>query len=298
MPGSEEQDVLLGGEKEHHVAVKKGFFNFLAGVVVSFLVGLALSVVIELIAVLFFKSSLVTGFIAAFALNLVGISASIIAATTVREIPFRRTIVGFLTVGSIAGFTGAVIGGPSLVLYWQFDEIRQTPVKLHVPVAVFAPEILKFPPEAYVDTARVGRSVVKAVHEELCAAPIVNNHKEKEVIFWAVGDACCAKKVTCEGWDQRWNYGFPLTRGHFWGLWYQRSSSHLYNKAVENASLAYGIKVPAHSVYVQWTEHPSNSQSDRYAKAWRYLVLIPLGSPLALALCILCCNMIPGIGQH
>jgi hypothetical protein len=31
----------------------------------------------------------------------------------------RQTIVAFLTVGSIAGFTGAVIGGPSLVLYWQ-----------------------------------------------------------------------------------------------------------------------------------------------------------------------------------
>ena len=73
------------------------------------------STAIEVISVAFFKSSLVTGFIAAFALNMTGyargvagalstlrfptappkcsISVSIVLATTVREIPFRQTIV-------------------------------------------------------------------------------------------------------------------------------------------------------------------------------------------------------------
>jgi hypothetical protein len=37
-----------------------------------------------------------------------------------------------------------------------------------------------------------------------------------QVLYWAVGDACCDKSITCYGWDERWNYGFPLTKSHFW----------------------------------------------------------------------------------
>lgn len=284
MSDFESEGLLAGSRKVSKVDVKqKKFSRFLAGVTVGFFLGLVLSTAIEVISVAFFKSSLVTGFIAAFALNMTGISVSIVLATTVREIPFRQTIVAFLTVGSIAGFTGAVIGGPSLVLYWQFDSIRQTPVTLDVAVPVFAPEILKFPPEAYVDTNRVGRSELKSVQEELCVAPIVNDHKQTKVLYWAVGDACCDKSITCYGWDERWNYGFPLTKSHFWGLWYQRSSSHLYNEAVENSERTFGIESDPAAVYVQWTEHPNHSQSQRYQKAWRYLVLIPLGAPVTFA---------------
>ena len=83
-----------------------------------FVAACILSFIIEVLSVIFFRGNLVTGFIVAFALCLAGISLAMVVATAVQEIPFRGMVVAFLTVGSLAGFTGAVVGGESSISFF------------------------------------------------------------------------------------------------------------------------------------------------------------------------------------